>query len=89
MKIIRTLIGEFSEEEVDFLKQFGIKVKANTLERFYIDEGDDYYRIYDHLSESYPIMMLLYVHSVVLYVIDHGERFRSFQNINIFSLLFF
>lgn len=52
MKIIRTLIGEFSEEEVDFLKQFGIKVKANTLERFYIDEGDDYYRIYDHLSET-------------------------------------
>ena len=52
MKIIRTLLGTFSEEETAYLRQFGIDIPANTLKRFYIEDGENYNKIFSRLEKS-------------------------------------
>lgn len=51
MKIIRTLIGEFTKEDVSFLQSYGIDVPENQLKRFYLDENENYYVIFDYLAD--------------------------------------
>lgn len=50
MKIIRTLIGEFTKEDVSFLQSYGIDVPENQLKRFYLEENENYYAIFEHLA---------------------------------------
>ncbi len=52
MKIFRTLYGEFSEEEADFLSNQGVKIKRNVSNRIYIEEGEKYKYIFNTLSKT-------------------------------------
>ena len=52
MKIIRTLYGEFSDSEVDFLISLGIKIKRNFCNRIYIDDEEKYSLVLNKLSKT-------------------------------------